>query len=211
MLASVPIAEARRILLDAGVTAYSADDLFGFLREALRATANVKKDFYVVTGPIELVPGDLQELPDGGVNLIKIVRNASGAACTQCDLGLLQEANRAWSAEDPTDDAENWAFDPRDPTRFWLTPPSIGGSGIGLVGSYGAVPEVADADSEIPVGDENQALLVNFILARSYSISSKRYDPNKEQFYFGQWGSMVGLKSQAQIAASPKTSESPGA
>jgi hypothetical protein len=212
MLASVPINEVRRLLLDAGSTAYSAADLLGFLNEALAATANVKKDFYVVHGVIDLVAGILQALPEDGVALIDITHNiGSGKVCTQVDKDLLQEANRFWPVDEAEEDVENWAFSPKDPTRFLVTPPNLGGSAVALFGAYGAVPpEVTDPSQDMPVGRENQHALVNFMLARSYAISSKRYDPTKEAYYMNEWKQILGLKSTSTIAVSPKVSESPG-
>lgn len=212
MLASVPINEVRLILLDQGVVAYTQDDLVGFLNEALRATANVKKDFYVVHGELPLVAGVVQTIPADGVLLIDITHNShSGKDCSQVDLDLLKESNRFWPAGTAEEDVENWAFNPKTPKRYYVTPPSPGGSGIGLIGVYGAVPpEVLDPADTITVGDENQHLLVNFMLGRAYAISSKRYDPTKEAYYMNEWKQGVGLKSTAQIAAAPRVSESPG-
>jgi hypothetical protein len=212
MLASIPLDEVRLILLDAGVRAYSAGDLLTFLNEALRATADVKKDFYVVNGEMTLVAGVVQNLPPDGVELIDITHNShSGKVCTQVDLDLLKESNRFWPAEDQTEDVENWAFNPKNPKRYYVTPPSPGGSGIGLIGVYGAVPpEITAGTDQLAVSDENQHLLVNFMLARAYSISSKRYDPTKEAYYMNEWKQAVGLKSTAQVAIAPRVSESPG-
>jgi len=212
MLAAVPINEVRRVMLDAASTAYSPADLLGFLNEALRATANVKKDFYVVHGGIDLVAGILQTLPEDGVSLIDITHNvASGKVCTQVDKDLLQEANRFWPVDQAEEEVENWAFNPKDPTRFYVTPPNVGGSGVAVFGAYGAVPpEVVDPSDDLPVGDENQHALVNFMLARAYAISSKRYDPTKEAYYMNEWKQILGLKSTSQIAVAPRVSESPG-
>jgi len=212
MLASVVINEVRRILLDASAVSYSPADLIAFLNEALRATTDVKKDLYTVTGEIPLVAGIVQTIPEDGVELIGITHNRdSGRVCTQVDLDLLQETNRFWPQDEPTVYVENWAFSPKNPKVFYVTPPNTGGSGVAVEGVYGAVhPEIVDSTDELLISSENQHLLVNFMLGRSYSISSKRYDPTKEAYYMNEWKQGVGLKSTAQIAIAPKVSESPG-
>jgi len=212
MLASEPVNEVRLILQDQAVDAYTEPDLIGFLNEALRATTNVKKDLYVVTGPIPLIPGIVQELPEDGVELIDITHNKdSGQVCTQVDLDLLQETNRFWPQDDVTVTVENWAFNPKNPRHFYVTPPNAGGSGVAVEGLYGAVhPEIIVSTEALVISSENQHLLVNFMLARCYSISSKRYDPTKEAYYMNEWKQGVGLKSTAQLAVAPRVSESPG-
>jgi hypothetical protein len=212
MLASVPIDEVRTILLDTSGVAYSSPDLVAFLNDALRATTDVKKDLYTINGEIPLVAGIIQEIPEDGVELFDITHNReSGQVCTQVDLDLLQETNRFWPQDTPTVSVENWAFNPKSPRRFYVTPPNTGGSGVSVIGLYGAVhPEIADAADELQISPENQHLLVNYMLARAYSVSSKRYDPTKEAYYMNEWKQGVGLKSTAQIAAAPRVSESPG-
>lgn len=212
MLASDPIDEVRRILLDEAAVAYSSGDLIMFLNEALEATTDVKKDLYTINGAIPLVAGIIQELPSDGVELFNITHNQdSGRSCTEVDLDLLQETNRFWTIEDATVYAENWAFDTRSPRRFYVTPPNTGGSGVALIGVYGAVhPAITDATDALQISAENRHLLVNWMLARCYSISSKRYDPTKEAYYMNEWKQGVGLKSAAQIAAAPKLEQRPG-
>lgn len=212
MQASTPIDEVRGILLDATGTAYQNSELLTWLNEALRATSNVKRDFYVKQGAIDLVAGVVQELPSDGLTVIDLIyNNHTGKVCTQCDMELLQESNRFWPADDPQENVENWAINPKNPRRFYVTPPNTGGSGVALMGSYGAVPpEITDVGDDLSVTDDNQPILVNFMLARAYSKSSKRYDPTKEAFYFNEWKQLVGLKSTSQIAIAPKVSESPG-
>jgi len=212
MLASILINEVRGILLDASSVAYTAGELLTFLNEALRASSNVKRDFYVKQGTIDLVAGVVQELPSDGLAVIDLIyNNHTGRVCTQCDMELLQEANRFWPADDPQENVENWAANPKNPRRFYVTPPNTGGSGVALMGAYGAVPpEITDPDTDLAVTDDNQPIIVNFMLARAYSKSSKRYDPTKEAFYFGKWGELIGMKSTSQIAIAPRVSESPG-
>lgn len=212
MLASVVIDEVRRILLDASSVSYPESDLIMFLNEALRATTDVKKDLYVVTGEMPLEPGIVQTIPADGVELIDITHNRdSGRVCTQVDLSLLQETNRFWPQDNAQVYVENWAFSPKNPKVFYVTPPNTGGSGVAVEGVYGAVhPEIVDSTDALLISSENQHLLVNFMLARAYGISSRRYDPTKEAYYMNEWKQGVGLKSAAQIAIAPKVSESPG-
>ena len=198
-------------LLDVARRTWDYPELVGYLNEALRATAFVKPDMYVVQGFVTLTAGIAQELPDGSVALIDISDNeVSGRAITQTDLGLLQEENRFWPAATQEVDAENYAADPRTPRRFYIFPPNDGTGSVRI--TRGAVPTTLTGSSgeEIPVPDSYQNPLTNFVLAKCYAKNSKRQDLTKSSAYMQQWATMLGLKSQAQVAVAPKVAVSPG-
>jgi hypothetical protein len=198
-------------LLDVARRTWDYPELVGYLNEALRATAFVKPDMYPISGYIPLIAGIAQELPEGGVAVIDFSHNeVSGRAITQTDLALLQEENRFWPAATREVDVENYAADPRTPRRFYCFPPNDGTGSI--YGPYGAVPDTLTGSSgeEIPVPSSYQTALTNFVLAKAYAKNSKRQDLTKSSAYMQQWGALLGLKSQAQVAVAPKVAVSPG-
>lgn len=211
---SVVVNEARGILIDAAKITWSDDTLMGFLNEFGRTTALVKHDFYTVREAISLVAGTDQELletVDGltPVALLDVTRNvASRRVITQCDKALLDECNRFWPADDQVLDVENFAVNVKEPTRFYVTPPN---NSYGSVrGVIGAVPPEIDAlDDEWLVSEQYQAPAVNFVLSRAYAQNTKRQDLTKADYYNKQWGQQIGLKSQTQIANTPKTADPP--
>jgi len=198
-------------LLDVARRTWDYPELVGYLNEALRATSFVKPDMYTVQDFVTLAAGIAQNLPEGGVALIDISDNeVSGRAITQTDLGLLQEENRFWPAATQEVDAENYAADPRTPRRFYIFPPNDGTGSVRI--TYGAVPDTLTGSSgeEIPVPDSYQAALTNYVLSKCYGKNSKRQDFTKSSGYMQQWGALLGLKSQAQVAVAPKVAVSPG-
>lgn len=211
---SVVINEARGILIDAAKVTWSDATLIGFLNEFGRTTALVKHDFYTVHEAIALVTGVEQRLLQTEddltpVALLDVTRNvASNGAITQCDKALLDECNRFWPADDQVLDVENFAVSAKEPTRFYVTPPN---NGYGYVrGVIGAVPPaVAALADDWPVSEQYQAPAINFVLARAYSQNTKRQDLAKATFYDQKWGQLIGLKSQTQIASTPKTADPP--
>lgn len=211
---SVVVNEARGILIDASKVTWSDPTLIGFLNEFGRTTALVKHDFYTVREAISLVAGTDQELlqtEDGltPVALLDVTRNvASRRVITQCDKALLDECNRFWPADDQVLDVENFAVNVKEPVRFYITPPN---NGYGSVhGVIGAVPaEVTALTDDWPVSEQYQAPAVNFVLARAYAQNTKRQDLTKAGYYDQKWGALIGLKSQTQIANTPKTADPP--
>lgn len=200
---------AAELLLDTAHRTWSADELLDLLNEALSATALVKHDFYTVQDFVTLAAGVLQTIPDDGVALLDIVRNASGRVVTQVDKSLLEEANRFWPAATQETVIEHFTVDPRNPLRFQVFPPSDGTSSVEML--YGATPpQVMYAAEEIPVPASYQAPLLDFVLARAYSKNSKRQDLTKAANFAQSWARYVGATSQAQLALSPKVASSPG-
>lgn len=207
--ASVILSSARITLLDLAARTWSDDDLLDYLNEFLRTTAGVKPDFYTVQDYVALIGGDLQVIPADGVALIDITENADGRVITQADFKLLQESNRFWPRGTRESTVENFAADPRNPRRFVVSPPNDGTGSVRLL--YGAVPpQIMYADEEMPVSDSYQNAAINFVLAKCYAKNSQRQDIAKANSYMGQWAQFLGLKSQAQLAVSPKVASSPG-
>lgn len=209
ILAATILDEAASQLLDAAHRTWPAADLLGFLNEALRATAFVKPDMYTVEGFFTLKAGVLQTLPDDGLALMSITRNASGEIITQVDKDLLDESNRFWPQGTQEGAIEHYTADPRNPRRFTVFPPSDGTSSVEIL--YGAVPPELYYDTdELPIPDSYQTALVSFVIGKAYEKNGKRQDLTKSSQFRQQWGQLLGLKSQAQIAVAPKVAAQPG-
>ena len=211
---SVVVNEARSILIDAAKVTWIDAVLIDFLNEFGSTTASVKHDFYTVRESISLAAGVDQEILQTEdeltpVALLDITRNtASKAVVTQCDKALLDECNRFWPADDQVLDVENFAMNVKEPTRFYITPPNNGyGHVQGVIGCV--PPTVAALIDDWPVSEQWRAAAVNFVLARAYAMNTKRQDLMKSDAYNKQWGQLIGLKSQTQIANTPKTADPP--
>lgn len=204
------VSSARHTLLDALGTAWTDSELIEYVNEALEATSAVKPDMHVVRGNIEMVEGALQQLPEGGVSLIDVFENAySGGLVTLVDKSLLEECNRFLTPADRDREVEHFTADPRDPTRFAVTPPNDGTGEVRAV--YGAVhPAVTDLVDALDANNVYKPALIDYVLHRAYAKNSKRQDLTKSDYHKKQWGQALGLKSQSQAAIAPKVSVSEG-
>jgi hypothetical protein len=207
--AATIIDSATTTLLDPSGRTWPASEKLGYLNEALRATAFVKPDMYVVQVSVTPVAGEQQALPADGVALIDIPRNTGGRVITQVDKGLLDESNRFWPAATREVVVEHFTEDPRNPRKYVLYPPNTGTGTIDLI--YGAVPpQVMYPTEEIDIPASYEAPLIQYVLARCYAKNSKRQDLAKSAGCMQQWGSMLGVKSQGQVAVAPKVAAQPG-
>ena len=198
-------------LLDPSYTAWPLAERIGYLNEAIRATILVKPDVYPVRGAVTPAAGLVQTLPDGGVALIDILYNTTGAkrAVTVCGLEMLQEANRYWPAATQQAEVENYAHDPRDPRRYLVFPPNDGTGSVYMV--YGGTPAALTAASDtLPLADIYQPALLAYVISRCYAKSSLRQDLSKAGAYRAEWGQFLGMKAQTQITVAPKVSAQPG-
>lgn len=210
LTAAAIVVDGCATLLDTALVAWPLAERIEYLNEAIRATVFVKPDAYPVRGAVTPVAGTVQTLPSDGVALIDIPHNSgTGRVVTQVDLGLLQEADRYWPRGTQQAEVEHYAVDPRDARRYMVFPPNDGSGSLYLV--YGAVPGALTSSSNLlPLPDSYQAALLAYVLSRCYAKNSKRQDLVKAQAYRAEWGQLLGLKSQAQIAVSPHVASSPG-
>lgn len=199
-------------LLDRARRTWSLAELVQYTNEALAATAAVKPDMFVRQEAVSLVAGTLQRIPDGGVALLNVTHNeVSGRVITQVDGGLLNEANRFWPAATRQTDVEHFAADPRDPTRFDVTPPNDGTGSVQM--TWGAVPDPVTGSSgeELDISPSYEPILINYILGRCYEKNTTAGNPAKAMSFKNQWGVMVGLKSKGQATVAPRSAVSPEA
>lgn len=209
ILAATILDSVAGTLLDRAHRTWSAPDLLSYLNEALRATAFVKPDMYIVEHVFTPAIGEAQECPNDTVALFDIPRNTGGRVITQVDKGLLDESNRFWPAGTKTSVVEHFTYDPRYPRRFVLFPPNDGTGSIDL--NRGAVPPQVMYDAEeIDIPASYQTVLEQFVIGKCYAKNTKRQDLTKSAAAMQQWGSLLGLKSQAQISSAPKVVAQPG-
>lgn len=209
MLASTILDTVRKTTLDGAARAYSNDDLLAFLTEALRATSAEKLDFYAKCEFVQLVAGELQQIPADGVGVLNVIRNSvanGGRIITQVQRDLLNEASRFWPAGTRQAEVEHFTADPRDPLRYQVFPPNDGNGNVELL--YGACPPpVESVDQEMVVLDVYEGALVNYVLAKCYGVSSKKQDLTKFNGYMAQYRQMMGLKTKSQYALAPRVAE----
>ncbi len=212
--------DVRRTLLDVGENAWTDDDMFEYLNDALRATANAKPDMYTKEVDRELVAGTEQTIPDDGIQLFDIyfnvdgddtVGSGTGKVVTLADRELIDEVNRFWPTEDSTegggasDIVDHFYIDTRNPTRFTVSPPNDGDGEVRIF--YGALPTVIgeyELGEEMEISDKFKPTLVYYMLFRAYGKNSKRQDITKSDFYYKLWASNVGVSTQAIRAMAPK-------
>lgn len=198
-----------KTLQDTRRSTWTEAEVLAYLNEALRATAGVKPDMYVVEGYVTPVAGISQTIPSDGIAFMDITHNQTGRVVTQVDKALLEEASRFWPAATQQAEVEHYTADPRYPLQYTVFPPNNGAGSIYL--KYGAVPpEITTPYQSLSIPDSYEHPIVNFMLYRCWWKNSKDQDLTRATACLQAWGAALGLKSQSLVAVAPKVSQSPG-
>lgn len=205
LLASNYIAALRVTLLDPspGVT-WTDSDLLLFIAAAEREVCTLKQEAYVVRGAVAMVAGNKQTLPAGATASMDFYQNtASKKPITQIQRGLLDEASRWWPVQTPQKDVNQVITDSRNPTQFDVDPPNDGDGLIECLYCF-TPPNFATTAEAMHLPDIYEAPIKFFALSEAYSVNSKRQDLTKVSFYRNEARTTLGIKSQSQVAVSPK-------
>lgn len=205
------IGNYRRILIDPapGVTWIDATFLI-LVQQAERAICSLKPEALTTLGPITLVAGVHQDLPAGSTAILDLYENSTPPSrrVTQVSRSLHDSANRFWPSATQEAAVQEWTADPRDPLRFDVSPPNDGTGSVN--GLYGIVPPaIVTIGGAINLVDTYEMVIQSFVLAKAYAENTTRQDLTKSGLYENDWKSMLGIRTQSQIAVAQKSS-SPG-
>lgn len=207
----------RSKLLDARKVAWSDLDLLAALSLAQRTICFWKVEAYTIVATPNLVPGEWQTVPDGGLAVLAVTHSIGAgeqdedepSRITLVDRELLDESVRF--GEIVSDNRiEHYTTDPRDPTRYRVYPPAAT-TGAKVKLHYGALtPALTTLDDTIALADSYEDALMGLTMAYAYLKSGDRYDPAKSAAIKQDVRVGLGIKSQTQVAVAPKVVVSEG-
>lgn len=182
------------------------------------------------------LPGDGVALtaPVYGVQLIDIVRNMGtdgltpGNAINKAVRDDLDNYDEGWHtrvlAGTPLN-IQNYVYDERYPTTFYVTPGVAVGQLVWIEGVYAAVPKVIPntgapgtelylvggaSTQTITVADKFVDDLVNYVLARAQLKDSKFAEATKTALYGGLFVNSINAQVKALTGSSPNLQHLPG-
>lgn len=218
VLASILIARAGRILLDAGNDRWTAADLFDDCNAGQAEAALLKPDVSVTNDNVVLVAGTKQSIPAAGTQLIKLVRNMGTNGTTPGRTIELKDDMEAFSKKFPfwhkataAPEVRYYFFDERDPKNYWVYPPQPA-SGFGYVNRIFAVAPadiVAGAGPSyavvITIDDIYQNVLLDFMLHRAF-VKDAAMSPNaaaRALAHYAQFATALGRKDLLETRDDP--------
>lgn len=207
MQASVVIGKATAILQDVANRRASAAEKLGWLNSAQRLLVLIRPDAKTSRGLITLVEGAHQAIPEGGLRLIKLVRNESGRAVSLISEEQLNDFDPTWYTAMPKDAVKHYLFDPLDPKAFDVYPPVQAGKKV--LGVWSVLPaELTASTDAIGVDDIYETPLVHLTCYFHYLKESQ--EPNSQaRASMHLQAAVLALtgKSQADERTDPATSQ----
>lgn len=212
MKASEIIGVAAEQLNDTAYARWTQAQHFSYLTEGLRLLVSIQPRALSVTTSMKLAAGTKQELPASGVALIDIVRNLGatgntpGYAVTVADRQTLDAADPGWHTAPGGTVVDNYTYDDRSPTVFYVNPPVSSMSDVYVEIVYAEAPAVVSSlTQDLAVMDVYQAPLVEYQLYRCYSLNSEASSEDRQaaQTHLGVFYAMLGEKEKAAMLLSP--------
>jgi hypothetical protein len=203
MLASRVISRVRRTLIDEDAVTWTDAQLLDYLSAAERLVCSIKPDEYVKRETVTLVAGVDQELPDDGLSLFEVLRNASGRAVNLVGKDLLDNTDATWAANTPSDTITEYCADHRSPRLFYVNPPATTSAQVVLL--YGALPPaLSTVGDTLTVSDVLENALWGYTIALAYAENTKRQDLGKSNQWMAFATQNVAGRETTQKTAAPE-------
>lgn len=175
VLASTVISNARRLLLDVNnaVQRWSDATLLAILNEGQKALVVLNPNATAKTSVIELLEGTHQSIPADGMVFFRLTRNldtsgSPGRAITAVSFDAISLGSPTWHSVSQSANVWQFAPDPIDPRRFFVSPPAVNGATVEA--SYSVFPaDVAATSGAITIPDWYSPALVDYIIYRTLS------------------------------------------
>ena len=210
ILASTIIAELQEEVEDTNTQWLEARWLVA-LNDAQKCIVNIKPDANVNNESVILVAGTKQTIPTNGTQLISISRNmgtggsTAGAAILQTSIDVMDALVSDWHSATASAVVDDYMFDDRDPTRFYVSPPQPA-SNFGYVDIVYSIPptDIASTSTAISLTDNYRTA---YKLYAKYSAYSKDADytanPQRATDYYQQFLRELGVREQNETKDSP--------
>jgi len=198
------------LLLDEDHIRWPLAEIIRWGNEAMGAILNRHPQAFSRVSVMSLVAGTKQTIPEGGVSLLDVVRNMAADGVTpagairRSDRQQLDDADPDWHTHKPKKAVRHYMHDDRMPTVFYVYPPVVADVKVELVDTM-LPAEVAedDEDGEFDCRVEYTEAVVNFICYRSLSKDADFANGQLASGYYAAFEAALGVKTQAQMAASP--------
>jgi hypothetical protein len=215
------------ILQDDTSVRWPIDELIRYLNDGQREIVLYRPDSTNTSTILSLVEGSKQRLPADGSKLIEVVRNSTSSSSRSVRLvnrEILDAQTPQWHDLTPSDEVLHYMYDPRDPTVFYVYPPSTSNArleisyskypatipAVGAGREVGSIPVTASYLLSVP--DIYGNAIQDYVLFRAYSKDSE-YAGNAQraQAHYAAFANALGLEIQATVQVAPNPAYNPNA
>lgn len=170
---------ARYVLNDTVSTRYRNTDaeLLGWVNDALDVMVGVLPQLFAATSAHACTAG-AEQSPSFArlVAILDVQRITGGGAILRADKAALDAFRPGWYS-DSSGAAVNWFPHQASPKKFLLYPPSANGQSVDVV--FAQAPAALLIGDTIPVSDNYQPALVNFVVGMASSKDDEAVNSNR--------------------------------
>lgn len=196
------VSRASIVLNDEDFVRWTKAELFAWLNDAACEVVIRRPAARAVTGEITLVAGTRQGIPDGGIELLDVVRNVGGRSVRRTDRQLLDDAMPDWQQQKQSSVVKHYTFDERSPKVFYVYPPVVAGAKVEAL--YSAAPPLVSVDDDaLDLDRAYMGPLVSYVLYRALAKDSEYANGTLAAAHFQAFSEALSTNNQVTSAASP--------
>jgi len=207
MIVSALEAHLRELLTDIDADEYTSELIRDALYSAEMVIHSYRPDATAETFGFTCAEGSRQLLPLGYSQLLAVIRNTGGLSVSLVDEKNLNTLTPDWQQRTPQPTTDEYTFDVREKSVFYVNPPVIDGALLEVFASKKPLPYSGD-DPETVVDDTYRQPLIEF--AMFVLLSPEREgSPNfsRASRHLQTFASLLGVDWQAINTQSPKAAE----
>lgn len=205
LTAQAIIDKAEGLLQDTTNLTWAEADHLTNLLDGIRVICKFKPDAYITNTTVQLVAGAKQSAPAGASLILDITRNMGAAGLTPGDVvtlvdrAVMNAALPGWNTATAAATVIHWMYDPKDPKVYYVYPPQPG-TAMGYVEIVcQAQPAAVSIGTAIPIDDDFENALLNFILYRAWL----KKQPQLASGYWSLFLGDLGMDEQTEQANDP--------
>jgi hypothetical protein len=183
-------------------------DLIPYLNSFMMDVSGIRRDIYSLRTVMDLVPGNYQTLPSGGIQFLDSYFAANGQSVMFLNIEDYKNSRFASGmAPAPSVNPQAATADPRDRTGFRVFPaiPSPA-TGATLDMLYAATPPFLSLTTDpYPLGPDTFEAAGNFVLGKAWDKSTEKRDTVKSSYYMGLYQKWVAANLQSQLQEAPQS------
>lgn len=146
----IPVADiirsASTILNDEDHVRWTIPELLDWINQAAGEIVVRRPQSGERTDSVTLVDGPLQKLPDGGIQLIDVVRNIPGRSISRTSRRLLDDQVPDWYDAKPSLKIKHYTLEIETPKAFYVYPPAKASAVVEV--KFSAEPALVDAETD---------------------------------------------------------------
>lgn len=195
------------ILNDEDFVRWNRAELFDWLNDGACEVVIRRPAARPVTSAITLDAGTFQQLPDGALQLLDIIRNvkadgSAGRPVRRVDRRLLDDSTPTWQEIRQADTIKHFMFDEATPLTFYVYPPAKAGTKVDALHSA-APPAVAADDDQVELDRAYIGPLVSYVLYRAFAKDSEASNGTVAALHFQAFTEALDSRNGVTNAASP--------